>query len=71
MESFQNATHLFHSKAEVKWYKGTKLRDLGTSVLKVEAEHSSASARKASAELAQGLHRDVFLGTRRQVHAHA
>ncbi|CAM9672840.1 unnamed protein product, partial [Ascophyllum nodosum] len=37
------------------------LRELGTSVLKVEASHSSASARKASAELAQGLHRDVFL----------
>ncbi|CAN0424817.1 unnamed protein product, partial [Ascophyllum nodosum] len=37
------------------------LRELGTSVLKVEASHSSASARKASAELAEGLHRDVFL----------
>ena len=47
--------------AEVKRYNGTKLRELGTSVLKVEASYSSASARKASAELAQGLHRDVFL----------
>jgi ATP-dependent exoDNAse (exonuclease V) alpha subunit len=61
MESFKNATRLFYSKAEVKRYNGTKLRELGTSVLKVEANHSSASARKASAELAQGLHRDVFL----------
>ena len=50
-----------NSKAEVKRYIGTKLRELGTSVLKVEASHSSASARKASAELAEGLHRDVFL----------
>ncbi|CAN0479104.1 unnamed protein product [Ascophyllum nodosum] len=42
------------------------LPQLGTSVLKVEASHSSPPARKASAELAQGLHRDVFLarGTR-------
>ena len=61
MDRFKNATRLFYSKAEVKWYNGTKLRKLGTSVLKVEASHSSASARKASAELAQWLHRDVFL----------
>ena len=47
--------------AEVKRYNGTKLRGIGASVLKVEASHSSAPARKASAELAQGLHRDVFL----------
>ena len=50
-----------NSKTEVIRYNGTKLRKLGTSALKVEASHSSASARKASAELAQGLHRDVFL----------
>ena len=60
-DRFKNATHLFYSKAEVKRYNGTKLRDLGTSVLKVEASHSSASARKANAELAQGLDRGVFL----------
>ena len=60
-DTFKNATRLFYSKADVKRYNGTKLRELGTSVLKVEAIHSSASARKASAELAQGLHRDVFL----------
>ena len=45
----------------MKRYNGTKLRELGTSVLKVEARHSSASARKASVELTQGLHCDVFL----------
>ena len=61
MDTFKNATRLFYSKAEVKRYNGTKLRELATSVLKVEASHSSASARRASAELAQGLHRDVFL----------
>ena len=61
MDTFRNTIRLFYSKAEVKRYNGTKLRELGTSVLKVEASHSSASARKASAELAQGLHRDVFL----------
>ena len=61
MDRFKNATRLFYSKAEVKRYNGTKLRELGTSILKVEASHSPASARKASAELAQGLHRDVFL----------
>ena len=52
MESFQNATRLFYSKAEVKRYNGTKLRDLDTSVLKVEARHASASAQKSSADLA-------------------
>ena len=61
MDTFKNAKRLFYSKAEVKGYNGTKLRELRTSVLKMEASHSSASARKASAELAQGLHRDVFL----------
>ena len=61
MDRLKYATHLFYSKAEVKRYNGTKLRELGTSELKVEAIHSLASARKASAELAQGLHRDVFL----------
>ena len=61
MDTFKNAKRLFYSKAEVKRYNGTKLRELRTSVLKMEASHSSASARKASAELAQGLHRDVFL----------
>ena len=50
-----------YSKAEVKRYNGTKLRELGTSVLKVEASHSSASTRQASAALAQGLQRHVFL----------
>ena len=61
MGRFKNAARIFCSKAEVKRYNETKLRDLGTSMLKVEASHSSASARRASAELAQGLHRDVFL----------
>ena len=61
MDTFKISTHLFYSKAEVKRYNGIKLRELGTSVLEVEASHSSPSARKASAELAQGLHRDVFL----------
>ena len=60
MESFKKATRLFYSKAEVNKYNGTKLRELGTSVPKVEASHSSASARKPSAELTQGLHRDGF-----------
>ena len=45
----------------MEWYNATKLREFGTSELQVEASYSSAFARKASAELAQGLHRDVFL----------
>ena len=61
MDTFKNATRLFYSKAEVKRYNGTKLKELRTSVLKMEANQSSASARKTSAELAQGLHWDVFL----------
>ena len=60
-ESFKNATRLFCFKAQVKHYNGTKLRELGTSVLKVEAKHSSSAARRATADLAQGLQRDVFL----------
>ena len=60
-ESFKNATHLFYSKAEVKYFNGTKLRELGTSVLKVEAKHSSSAARRATADLAQGLQRYISL----------
>ena len=51
MDTFKNATRLFYSKAEVKRYNGTKLRELRTPVLKMEASHSSASARKGCAEL--------------------
>ena len=37
------------------------MREFGTSVLKVKAKHSCATARNANADLAQGLQRDVFL----------
>ena len=61
-ESFKNATRLFYSKAKVKHYNnGTKLRELGTSVLKVQAKPPCSAARRATADFAEGLHRDVFL----------
>ena len=59
--SCKNATRRLCSKGEVKRYNGTKLRELGTSVLKVEAKHSCPAALRATADLAQGLQRDAFL----------
>lgn len=40
---------------------GTSYRVLGTLMLKVEAEHYSKFARKATAEVAQGLQRGIVL----------
>ena len=61
INSFKDATRLFYSKKEVNKYNGKKLRDLGTPVAKCSAAHSGSNARKATADTAGRLERDLFL----------
>ncbi|CAN0196239.1 unnamed protein product, partial [Ectocarpus sp. 12 AP-2014] len=58
---FEDATRLFYSKKEVNKYNGKNLRELDNPVALVSAVHTGANARRASADNAEGLERDLFL----------
>ncbi|CAM9745310.1 unnamed protein product, partial [Ectocarpus sp. 8 AP-2014] len=59
---FEDATRLFFSKKEVNKNNGKKVRELDNPVARVSAVHTGANARRASADNAEGLERDLFLG---------
>ena len=46
---------------EVNRFNGKKLRDLEKPVARVSAVHTGANARRASADTAEGLERDLYL----------
>ena len=58
---FKDATRLFFSKREVNRFNGKKLRELDKPVARVSAVHTGANARRASADTAEGLERDLSL----------
>ena len=58
---FKDATRLFYSKREVNKYNGKKLRELDNPVARVSAVHTGANARRASADMAEGPERDLYL----------
>ena len=60
-KTFEDATRLFYSKNEVNKHNGKKLRDIGSPVAKCSATHSGQNARKATADTAGGLERDLYL----------
>ena len=57
---FKDATRLFFSKREVNRFIGKKLRELEKPVARVSAVHTGANVRRASAETAEGLERDLY-----------
>ncbi|CAN0556889.1 unnamed protein product, partial [Ectocarpus sp. 12 AP-2014] len=59
--NFEDATRLSFSKKEVNKYNGKKLRKLNNSVARVSAVHTGANARRATADTAEGLERDLYL----------
>ena len=58
---FEDATRLFFPKREVNRFNGKKLRELEKPVARVSAVHTGANARRASADTAEGLERDLYL----------
>ncbi|CAN0082636.1 unnamed protein product, partial [Laminaria digitata] len=64
---FEDATRLFYSRDEVKGHNGGKIKPLGKPVLKIDGKHSSKTARRATADAAQGLQREVFLAQEAKV----
>ena len=58
---FKDATRLFFSKREVNRFNGKKPRELDKPVARVSAVHTGANARRASADTAEGLERDLYL----------
>ena len=57
----EDATRLFFSKREVNRFNGEKLTELEKPVARVSAVHTGANARRASADTAEGLERDLYL----------
>ena len=58
---FKDATRLFFSKREVNRFNGKKLRELEKPIARASAVHTGANARRASADTAEGLERDLYL----------
>ncbi|CAM9347424.1 unnamed protein product [Ectocarpus sp. 12 AP-2014] len=64
---FEGATRLFYSKKEVNKYNGEKLRELDNPVARVSVVDTGANARRASADNAEGLERNLYLAKEAKV----
>ena len=58
---------LFYSRDEVKGHNGGKIPALGKPALKIDGRRASKPARRATADVVQGIQGEVFLARQKLI----